>query len=670
MNTYTLTYTSGANGSLTGATSQTVNHGENGTTVTAVSNTGYHFTNWSDASTSNPRTDNNVTADISVTANFEINTYSLTVNATNGSVSKNPNQENYDYGTEVIFTATPATGYHFTGWNGDLSGTENPDTVTMDGNKTVTANFAINTYTLSVSGDYGVVTKEPNQETYEHGTSVQVSQTPDRGYIFTGWSGDVSGTDNPLSVTMDGNKSIQANYTFNSDYEILYRTATYEAWATAKNGKDKLTSVKRKADKVFFKFNLVADSTRILLLDFGMNVNASITRGKEKLDTIVLYSGKKLKDTLTAELSQGDTIQVEGVGAMGKKIAVKYQWGKSKAVALKADSLYKLNRVGLPMPNLHNVGEELFPVKNIQAGYYSKTNPLKVGIPQGSKGANSVTHAAYQDVQKSMVKLIKKQNVLHSDTLAARCLDSLDGTKKKPIDKQQKSLPPDKQNNKLFAEALTLKLNIAASMTEKFPAGFGQLQYNDPSAPGDINGMLVSEISLLTDSVLSCLEISKDVTPGELYETVRNLNSAFADTTIDTLSFGSKTKLTGVKSLMEVDYLQPADGVEPRIVQSFETASIVPEEFALYQNYPNPFNPTTNFGFRIADFGLVTLKIYNMLGQEITTLLNREEMEEGEYEIPFDAVNLPSGVYFYRINVVGEDGILSYTDVKQMTLIK
>ena len=71
--TYTLTYTAGANGTISGTSPQTVNSGGSGTSVTAVPDTGYHFVNWSDSITANPRTDTNVTSDISVTANFVIN---------------------------------------------------------------------------------------------------------------------------------------------------------------------------------------------------------------------------------------------------------------------------------------------------------------------------------------------------------------------------------------------------------------------------------------------------------------------------------------------------------------------------------------------------------------------------------------------------------------------
>ena len=78
LDTYTLTYTAGANGSISGSSPQTVSHGGSGTAVTAVPNTNYHFVNWSDGSTANPRTDTGVTASISVTANFAINTHTVT----------------------------------------------------------------------------------------------------------------------------------------------------------------------------------------------------------------------------------------------------------------------------------------------------------------------------------------------------------------------------------------------------------------------------------------------------------------------------------------------------------------------------------------------------------------------------------------------------------------
>src|SRR6202008_698531 len=78
IDTYTLPYTAGPHGSISGTSPQTVPYGGSGTPVSAVPDTGYHFVNWSDGSTQNPRTDTNVQMDISVTANFDITTYTVT----------------------------------------------------------------------------------------------------------------------------------------------------------------------------------------------------------------------------------------------------------------------------------------------------------------------------------------------------------------------------------------------------------------------------------------------------------------------------------------------------------------------------------------------------------------------------------------------------------------
>ncbi len=89
------------------------------------------------------------------------------------------------------------------------------------------------------------------------------------------------------------------------------------------------------------------------------------------------------------------------------------------------------------------------------------------------------------------------------------------------------------------------------------------------------------------------------------------------------------------------------------IVESFlvsvETKSTTPESFYLAQNYPNPFNPTTTIKYSIQNSGFVSLKVYNILGKEITTLVNRNQAA-GNYEINFDASNLTSGVYIYQLN--------------------
>jgi hypothetical protein len=91
-------------------------------------------------------------------------------------------------------------------------------------------------------------------------------------------------------------------------------------------------------------------------------------------------------------------------------------------------------------------------------------------------------------------------------------------------------------------------------------------------------------------------------------------------------------------------------------------------KYSLLQNYPNPFNPVTNIKFQIPENAYVTLKIYDVLGKEIKTLVN-QQMNTGSYNVTFDGTNMSSGVYFYRISTVGKNGI-KFVDTKRMVLIK
>ena len=184
--------------------------------VSATANTGYTFVNWTEGglivSTSSSYTFTLV-ANKTLVANFLINTYTLAVNGVNGTVAKNPNQTIFDYGTIVQLTPSPSVGYTFSSWTGDATGSANPLSVTMNANKSVTANFTLNAYTLNITATNGSVVKNPSQTTYNHGTSVQLTATPNAGYTFTSWSGDATGSTNPLTVSMTSNKNITANFT-------------------------------------------------------------------------------------------------------------------------------------------------------------------------------------------------------------------------------------------------------------------------------------------------------------------------------------------------------------------------------------------------------------------------------------------------------------------------
>jgi len=184
--------------------------------VNAIADPGWTFDSWSGDLTgsTNP---NSITMDDnkSITATFTEDQYTLTINTDgNGSVTKDPNQATYIYGTIVDVNAIADANWTFSAWSGDLTGSTNPNSITMDGSKTVTATFTDQcTLTINVDG-FGYVTKTPDQATYTYGTFVDVNAIAVGGMTFSAWSGDLSGSNNPETITMNGSKTVTATFTY------------------------------------------------------------------------------------------------------------------------------------------------------------------------------------------------------------------------------------------------------------------------------------------------------------------------------------------------------------------------------------------------------------------------------------------------------------------------
>jgi hypothetical protein len=102
---------------------------------------------------------------------------------------------------------------------------------------------------------------------------------------------------------------------------------------------------------------------------------------------------------------------------------------------------------------------------------------------------------------------------------------------------------------------------------------------------------------------------------------------------------------------------------------TIEDEIILPKETKLYDNYPNPFNPSTIINYSLKDAGRVSIKVYDILGSEVATLVN-ETKPAGTYQVEFNASQLPSGVYIYRMSVGSSGKTGGYTASKKMLLVK
>jgi uncharacterized repeat protein (TIGR02543 family) len=149
-----------------------------------------------------------ITANKNLIANFTINTYTLNTIAVNGAITKNPNQINYNHGTNVLLTATPNVGYTFTSWTGDASGTANPITVNMISNKNITANFTlipapvVVLRTIANFGAYGGNAGITNQGLHSVINNGGIGTTA-ASTLITGFHDGISGavyTETPLNV--------------------------------------------------------------------------------------------------------------------------------------------------------------------------------------------------------------------------------------------------------------------------------------------------------------------------------------------------------------------------------------------------------------------------------------------------------------------------------------
>jgi hypothetical protein len=291
---------------------------------------------------------------------------------------------------------------------------------------------------------------------------------------------------------------------------------------------------------------------------------------------------------------------------------------------------------------------------------------VSLGIPTEDMGLAMVRNLAFT-----------KNEFPHTGT--PRCFDKLVSSSgiERPFVGVKKNLVVKKHNNHLMGELHALKLAIIANdafvtePTDPSASRLGDLLYGNPADASDPNnGLTIRQIAARTDSLLTfCGSYeSSDYTRQDA--TLSMINGAF-NGPYQAVSF-EPFVLAGAQSIAEVPFLHTAIGLPPAVIPQ-PNASIIdeaPVQFQLSQNYPNPFNPTTTIDFTLPEASLTTLKIYNMLGQEVATLFDNEMLDEGEQTADFNAASLTSGVYFYKLVAQGEEDGSFYQETRRMMLVK
>jgi hypothetical protein len=366
------------------------------------------------------------------------------------------------------------------------------------------------------------------------------------------------------------------------------------------------------------------------------------------------------------------TVQVQDGKVLPVYFVNKFVPDSTKFRSFPLDTLFsiKVNKLKVkpgnpyPLPNYANIRDAI--VNASKAG-------LTVGIEQGksSPDAKLVSWINFKkgaDFGKFYTKI---------DTGKSYALDSirLAGKQTKKLVKVFK--PTKKSYVNPLAQAMGIfKLNLNATgrgIILSDPPGydFRDLIYENANHP--FNGLTLAEIGNRVDSMMTYWKNYGDSLTAHhpsldsITSLLNKFNAAFVSS-IDSVDNVSPTyqflTLKGEIPIISIPYLARNRNARISSPVNLGHSRAIPEVFTLEQNYPNPFNPTTTLSFYLSTDEFVTLKVFNILGQEVKTLIKNEYMESDYYEIDFDASTLSSGVYFYKLDA----GDLTMT--KKMMLLK
>ena len=210
-----------------------------------------------------------------------------------GTTIPSPGVYYYATGTRVHVTAIPYTNYEFLNWSGDISSTQNPITVAMNGNKTIKAIFFIKPKLTIQSNEFGTTNPSPGVYYYATGTQVQISPIPKTYCTFINWSGSATGSANPLSVTMNKDKSIRAIFRYiyapaASGIKVQNRSFSQLEYINVLSWE--ANPANAGLDITKYKIYLMSNGTPSLLAEVGADQSQYSHRkaGQEKLDYAIV----------------------------------------------------------------------------------------------------------------------------------------------------------------------------------------------------------------------------------------------------------------------------------------------------------------------------------------------------------------------------------------------
>jgi hypothetical protein len=590
--------------------------------------------------------------------------FALTILTTgSGNVILSPPGGVYNSGTVVTLTASPNAGQQFDGWSGNVTGTANPTTITMNANKTVTAAFSqipsnLFTLTVNTSGSGSItlnplpISGSPTGGSYAAGTVVTLTAFADFGHQFNGWSGDLSGLNNPQTLTINSAKTVTATFT-----QLPFSIYSLNVTVTG-SGSVTLSP----SGGVYFEGTVVT-VTATPAPNQQFNGWGGDLSGVSNPQTITMNSNKNITAAFgPVSGGGGGSVVFEevktGVSSLSNSVST------SENITGANGNLYLAAIASKDRENVQSVsglGLNWIKIK-AQCSGRDQTG-VEIWMASGNPGGNDVVAATFNAVADNAIIAVAR----YSNTDAANPVGTLisgntvgaDGLCSGGIDTDAYNF------NMAVSASGAMIFGAIATRNRNNQPGSGYMELIDMSqgAGGLVAGLAVQERTLASPGTIAF--------SGTLNKPVDWAIIALEIRPASALKFSGSPPDSGMVAARKPD-LAASRNVAPLTIAGAQPAvnqtGSLPEKMRLGANYPDPFNSQTGIEYTLPTDANVRLEIFNILGQKVRTLVNERQstgFKKAIWQGKDDhGLEVGSGVYFIRLSAGGQ--ILT----GKMTLLK
>ncbi len=665
-------------------------------TVSATPNEGWDFINWTENGVEVSNTPDytfTVDSDRVLVANFQKHIYTISTasNPAEGGTTIGDGQ--YQYGSQVTVTAFPNDTYDFVNWteNNIIVSTDSQYTFVVTSDRSLIANFEKRKFTVKTSSNPAEGGTTSGDGRYEQGSQVTVTATPATGYQFKNWTENdkIVSTDSQYTFIITSNRNLVANFD-KIKYNVLTSASPQEGGATSGDGQyfygDNVTVSAVPATGYRFK-NWTENN---IIVSTSKNYTFTITSNRN-----LVAHFKKIRFTVTTSANPQNGGSTSGDG--------QYYYGDNVTVTATPNVRYVFEYWTENNIIVSTNSEYSFIIesnRNLVANFEIKAFTISAN-PIPAEGGSVSGTGNYKYGETATLRAIANYGYKFVEWRENGSVVSTDSILTFPVES-------NRTFDAIFSE-MEFSVSCAASPPEGgITSGCGIFKYKQTATlkttpyPGwrfinwtDGDGKVLSdkkefnltvtkniiavanyEVELYT---LTCMPNPPDAgfTSGcgvfkygqtAQLRAVAGENWKFvywSDSTGDTLSTDSSFSYVVQSDEELIANFTTLTGIE-----NLESEGEVPDKFFVANNYPNPFNPSTVIKFGVPFTSVVTINIFNVNGQLVKRLIDGKTLAPGFYKYNFDAGNLSSGIYFYRIVARSLQNEQNIQETRKMILLK